>query len=466
MKQSIGISIVLFFSIHFQGFTQSDCNCLSSLDSLRHKISLNYAGYEDKVNAKTRVYYGRLVRELRTLASKSPGRRACFSLLARYINFFEDKHLQIGDYHPDDFMRIYEPFTKEDARQRLRNTSVDSPEGIWVEPSGEKKLAIIKDGKRPGTFKALVIESSDPNFKPGQLYYRLHNKGSFYEVESFGNALLSAKSRGKHYKNLFYNYLPWMRQYPHQPTPAEQREFEAWKNNGKGLMCYKMTDNVVCLKIPTFGMQGSQLENFINKYDSLIRATPYLIVDVRHNGGGNIGMEPLLPYLCTEPFVVKGGLMKSSEDNNRAFESDYANDTALVKKLRRNVGKLISQPDLSLQYEPLPNPKKVVILQNDQCGSATEYSIQIVKRFKKVTTMGGFTMGMMDYGDLRGPAELSCPDFKCVIPMVKSPWTDTEPIDRTGIKPEVRILRPEYEWPVRAVEYLQGHALIDGKKRK
>lgn len=457
MKQGIGISIVLFFSIHFLGFAQSDCTCLSSLDSLRNKIGLNYAGYEDKVNEKTRSHYGRMVQELRALASKSPDRRACFKLLARYVNFFEDKHLQIGDYHPDDFTRIYEFFTEKDARQLLRNASIDSPEGIWIEPSGEKKLAILKDGKRPGIFKALVIQSSDSNFKPGQLYYRLQNKGGFYEVESLGNALLSAKSRGKHYKNLFYNYGPWMRQYPHQPDLAEQREFEAWKNNGKGLMCYKMTDSVVCLKIPTFGMQGNQLESFVNKYDSLIRATPYLIVDVRHNGGGNIGMEVLLPYLCSEPFVVKGGLMKSSEDNNRAFESDYAGDTVLVRILRQNVGKLVSQPDLSLQYEPLPNPKKVVILQNDQCGSATEYSLQIVKNFKKVTTMGGFTMGMMDYGDLRGPADLPCRDFKCVIPMVKSPWTDTEPIDRTGIKPEIRILLPEYEWPARAVEYLQGN---------
>ncbi|HAK75696.1 MAG TPA: hypothetical protein DCR35_20350 [Runella sp.] len=55
---------------------------------------------------------------------------------------------------------------------------------------------------------------------------------------------------------------------------------------------------------PKSGKTG-QFEAFIKKNDSLIRATPYLIIDVRNNGGGNFGMELLLPYLYTKPFVVK-----------------------------------------------------------------------------------------------------------------------------------------------------------------
>lgn len=450
--------LCLFFVVQSWAVNAQNCDCRTNLDSLIQKISTDYAGYRDKVsNSKNRLAYARMVTQLRIQSMRSPSRAECFDILAAYINHFQDKHLQIGVYNKEHALKLFDPLTETQARQLTQKAASSSPEGIWWHDEKKLKIAIVKDGKAADTYKGIVLESADTTYKTGQLFSKIKKNGTFYSVHEFGSYLLSLDPRAKFQGNLFYNYFPWKRLFPTTTTPAEEKELATWQNGNKGLACWKPSPNVVCVRIPTFGMQWSQFETFIKKNDSLIRATPYLIIDVRNNGGGNFGMELLLPYLYTKPFIVKGGLMQASINNNRVFSSDYSSDSTLLRKLRQNIGAYVPQPDFPVSYEAaLPNPKKVVILQNALCGSATEYSIQVVKDFEKVTTMGENTMGMMDYGDLRQPTPIPCPDFTFVIPIVKSSWTDTAPIDQTGIAPKIQLKSPESDWLSEAVKYLEN----------
>jgi C-terminal processing protease CtpA/Prc len=101
-----------------------------------------------------------------------------------------------------------------------------------------------------------------------------------------------------------------------------------------------------------------------------------------------------------------------------------------------------------------------VVLVNEKCASSTEYLTQIAKQSPGVTVMGSPTAGVMDYGDLRRPAKLPCPDLHLQIAMAKSPWTDTAPIDPTGILPDISLAHlPESQWLGTAVKMLQSNTL-------
>jgi hypothetical protein len=70
------------------------------------------------------------------------------------------------------------------------------------------------------------------------------------------------------------------------------------------------------------------------------------------------------------------------------------------------------------------------------CGSSTEYFFSLSKQSKKTTTYGINTIGMMDYEGMSSPTRLPYDKYILTIPIVKSSWTDKQPIDQTGFKPE------------------------------
>jgi hypothetical protein len=87
---------ILIISNFFMSNAQDKCDCLTNLNHLTSKVSLNYAGYKDKVNAKTENSYNKLVDSLRTATSKSQNLRNCYDILEKYRLFFYDKHLQLN----------------------------------------------------------------------------------------------------------------------------------------------------------------------------------------------------------------------------------------------------------------------------------------------------------------------------------------------------------------------------------
>jgi hypothetical protein len=87
----------------------------------------------------------------------------------------------------------------------------------------------------------------------------------------------------------------------------------------------------------------------------------------------------------------------------------------------------------------LPKPKRIALLVDDFCGSSTEYFFSLSKQSKKTTTYGTNTIGMMDYEGMSVPTALPYDKYILTIPIVKSSWTDTVPIDKTGFTPDVSL---------------------------
>ena len=81
---------------------QDNCNCLLNLNNFVEKVSNNYAGYADKVNAKTKDGYFLMVDSLKKRADIATDLRTCYNVLEKYRLFFYDKHLQLGADLPAD----------------------------------------------------------------------------------------------------------------------------------------------------------------------------------------------------------------------------------------------------------------------------------------------------------------------------------------------------------------------------
>ncbi|MBW8684366.1 hypothetical protein K1Y79_08475 [Chitinophaga sp. B61] len=91
-------------------------------------------------------------------------------------------------------------------------------------------------------------------------------------------------------------------------------------------------------------------------------------------------------------------------------------------------------------------PEKVAVVVNNFCGSSTEYFISLTNQSQKVITYGSPTIGIMDYEGMSNPTILPYDKFILTIPITKSSWTDTKPIDQTGFAPDVLLTLPENKW--------------------
>lgn len=61
---------------------------------------------------------------------------------------------------------------------------------------------------------------------------------------------------------------------------------------------------------------------------------------------------------------------------------------------------------------------------------------------------------MMDYEGMSNITPLPYPNYYLTIPIVKSSWTNKNPIDKTGFKPDILLNKIDQ---VKWVEWLQNH---------
>jgi C-terminal processing protease CtpA/Prc len=92
-------------------------------------------------------------------------------------------------------------------------------------------------------------------------------------------------------------------------------------------------------------------------------------------------------------------------------------------------------------YQPLPNPKKVLILINRGCASTTEQFLLYARQSSKVILAGEPTQGVLDYSNMRD-APFSCMSYVLRYATTRSRRLDVgEGIDNIGIKPQIKLER-------------------------
>jgi C-terminal processing protease CtpA/Prc len=194
---------------------------------------------------------------------------------------------------------------------------------------------------------------------------------------------------------------------------------------------------------------------------------PYLILDLRNNGGGaDFSYKPITPYLYTNTLRHIGADVLSTDDNmagwaavattegippdQKAFISD------VVKKMEQHKGELVSfSDDRNITLDSISSsPQKVVVLMNKNCGSTTEEFLLSARQSSKVTLMGEHTAGVLDYSNMRG-ADFSCMPYMLYWATSRSRRIDQGmAIDNIGIKPD-KILKSGQNWIEEAKLYLE-----------
>lgn len=442
---------------------QATCNCLENLDKLVVKTEANYAGYPAKVTALTQQTYRQLVTQLKKKAVGENNPKNCFYLLRQYVKFFRDKHFILSYRADQDIDSTVVPILD---RPSISNNS-QSFEGNWKNEQGNTTIKIQGDGK--GGYQAVKLEGTADHYPRGFVYFFLYLKGNRWYVKEY-NSFISTETPVKLKGNLLFlwNHAAWGRISPVAMSPAELEELATWKNGNQGLAFRKLQPDISYLRIPTFFNNDQNIQQLVAAADSTIRHTKYLIVDLTGNGGGNSGWVSFLPYFMTNPITQAASYVRVTPDNIPLKLADiepfvsnpipdeykkYFPDSILAKykqaykELPVTDKPFYPAPGVDFPLDSLMRmPEKIALIVDDLCGSSTEYFFFLSRQSKKTITYGLNTVGMMDYEGMSTPTPLPFDRYIVTIPIVKSSWTDKNPIDQTGFTPDVLLKLPPQEW--------------------
>lgn len=466
--------LALLILLSKNAFSQENkCDCIDNLRKLVDKTEENYAGYPSKVNENTSEKYKKLILKLEEQAKNESNPKTCYYILKDYIGFFEDKHFILSYYNENDFDTEIINLSENDFKKSSANRKLTAIEGIWINADSTMKLAIQKFQKN--IYKAIVIQSNNPEIPLGLVYMTLKQNEKGFIVKEY-NSFITTDVPAKQKGNLLqiWNFALFGKVYPTELSNVEEAELKTWRDNNNGLDFKQLSSKTAYLKIPTFKNNDDKIQRLVAQNDSIIKSCENLIVDLTGNAGGSTGWISFLSYFMTNPIVQYDTYVRVTPENVKSKLGDlepfvvnpipeaykkYFPDEILAayKKTYQEL------PSTKNEFYPIPgvyfpldsiliNPKRIALVVDDFCGSSSEYFVFISKQSKKTTTYGINTIGMMDYEGMSNPTPMPYPNYYLTIPIVKSSWTDKNPIDKTGFKPDIILDKIEQnKW----VDFLQ-----------
>lgn len=201
-----------------------------------------------------------------------------------------------------------------------------------------------------------------------------------------------------------------------------------------------------------------ELNAFYDSVGTAIESRPYLIIDIRNNGGGNDGSYfNLVPYAYTRPLQVDPADVWVSPDNIRAYE-------ALGDPARQGlIGRMkAAAPFTFIPYgEGSDNtwsmdgatrfPRRIALLYDNGTASAGEGMITYMLQSDKVITIGENSGGYIGYGNVM-TAEVPCGNF--TLRSTTTRYKDRYRYEFVGIPPMYKPV-PGQDWIAYAIKLLK-----------
>lgn len=196
------------------------------------------------------------------------------------------------------------------------------------------------------------------------------------------------------------------------------------------------------------------LDTLITTHQTKLDTIEHLIIDLRGNsGGGDDTYNTIIPFIYTNPIVTSGALLWTSENNIALFEQYVGNPNipeetkqqieTLVKKGKEHPNTFVlfgeSETD-TITIDTIKDfPKKVSILIDGECMSATEEFLLKAKQSSKTTIYGyESTGGALDYSNLN-PVYTPSGYWYATVPTTRSSRLPENPVDPNGIEPDVLV---------------------------
>ena len=176
---------------------------------------------------------------------------------------------------------------------------------------------------------------------------------------------------------------------------------------------------------------------------------PYLIIDLRGNGGGADGVyNPLVELAYDHPGVVKGAAFRNTEKNRAFLLEGMKVNKEIVKAIRASADNpdslAVLREDYLRSFKKVSTcPRRIAVIIDNQVASNAEglvLSLQSVS--DRVVLYGRDTsLGCIDYVNPR-PFAVPSLDMVVHIPTTRSGRLPDHPVDPAGLAPEVTIPLP------------------------
>ncbi|MFZ5552892.1 MAG: S41 family peptidase [Bacteroidota bacterium] len=457
---------LLFFALILSVRTYSQtCDCDKEFQFIKNYIEINYVGFKDKVTPSTKMEYDILVNKLQDLTKSANSSNYCLYIIKKYLLYFKDQHIQISSKEKQIsqkdtaalrglFNNTENIILTKETINALKNKPLSEIEGIYSSTSKTYKIAITKNANPFRDYAGVIINSRNGFWKPNQVKIELkHIEGDKYEgivYDKFHNSKINTYT----ITNGVFTPDEYLKEGAKSSSNSKD-DYEPYKKaEFSNTMAFlkQVNDSTLYLRIKSFdGQFAKQIETVIKDDEVLLKSKPYLILDLRYNGGGSDNAySSLLPFIYTNPVKGIGVDVFSTPANIIAWQKmiteydeyfsvdDKKELNDLVKRMQENPFKLISSADdgidtLSSVYT---YPKKVAVIINEGCGSTTEQFLLDAKQSNKVILIGKATAGVLDYSNVR-QVDFSCMNFVLGYPTTRSRRIPDNAIDNIGIKPNI-----------------------------
>jgi hypothetical protein len=212
-------------------------------------------------------------------------------------------------------------------------------------------------------------------------------------------------------------------------------------------------DSTSVLRVPDFGTSArSPIDSLVAAHHDRITSRPYLVIDLRGNGGGwTESYGRILPLVYTGP-VAREGMDVWASPGNLALARQMAvseqapaairtQGRVVAERMEGHLGTFVpfAEGDTLRLDTVFPMPRAVAVLVNRGCASTCEQFVLDAMQGRKVTVMGtSSTRGMLDYGNARR-VPLPSGQRRFQMPISRSRRLPARPLDRTGLTPQVAI---------------------------
>ena len=458
------VSLTILLSLTWLKVHAQDCACSSQFLYVKSYIESNNPAFQTiKNNDSVYQNYKKQVRILTDLTRKEKSIDRCIIHLEDYFSLLRDNHSgirpnlsrlpidfssqsSIDDYKLTDSYRSFEKVRADTTEfiSRLKSRPVNDIEGIYTN-GGSLYFGIEKtEGNR---YRGVVLRKTSL-LDEGHVLMDIEK----LDDETFAFTL--------HYGLLAFNFQNiYMKIKPEGGRISELGFTKAGTERAENIKPYefRLLDSATnYLRISSLDISlKHELKLFYESVDSLIRNKPYLVLDLRDNGGGaEECYTELLQYFSTGPFEIDQADVWISPDNIRKYESE-GHPRELVERMKNappyTFIPLTQNAITSWEISGTRYPEKIAVIFNRKTASSAEGLILYAMQSDKVITLGENSGGYLGYGNVK--SEL-VPCGKYIINSTTTRYSEKSKFEFVGITPEITLNRNQ-DWLKSAITELR-----------
>jgi hypothetical protein len=460
----ISLRLAVLFSLIWFKVSAQECDCLSYFQYTKNHIETNNPAFQRiKNNSNEHKIYQKQVKRIAKLAKKEISDERCIIHLEQYFLLLKDNHSGVGlniSRLPLDFSsqssidsfkltKNYQSFEKlridtTALITELKSKPINDIEGIYTN-GGSLYFGIIKSKKNH--YKGIILRKTSlldvghilmdiRKIDNATFDFTLH-----YGLLAFNFQNIYKKIKPEHGK---INELGFTKLGAEKAQEIKPYEFQA------------IDIETNYLRISSFHIDlKEELTTFYQSIDSSIQNKPYLIIDLRDNGGGadDCYIE-LLKYIYTKPFTIDLADVWVSPDNIKKYENAGHSKELIDRMKNAEPFTFIPQTQNAItKWESTGTsyPQKVALIFNKKTASSAEGMILYGMQSEKVITLGENSGGYLGYGNVKSEI---IPCGKYVVYSTTTRYLEKSKFEFIGISPQIK-LNERQDWIKSAAIELQ-----------